>query len=219
MYLDLYDGMHRAVKVTSNPDAGEPYMQKGEREFLLCETCEGHLSLFEDYAAPIVKSLLSLTAENTPDAYVVRDVQYQRFKLFQMSVLWRASVASIKMFQHISLGPHEEQLRTMILAGDPGRPDEYGCLMLVMEKTKYLHRIIWSPVTDTIDGQTIYRFQTGRLFWYYFLVDPNLSDVAPYFLDPLGVLRVPKAPWPEEVVIQRLAGRIAEARKRRVARA
>jgi hypothetical protein len=215
MYFNMYDEKHRSLMVESDVEAGERFKQKGEREFLLCEACEGHIGTFETYSAPPVKSLLDLTAHAESACYIVSDLDYQSFKLFQMSLLWRASVASIAMFRNVSLGQHEERLRAMIHASDPGTPDEYGCMMLVMENTKYLHRIIWSPETDQIDGHPIYRFQTGRVFWYFFLPDHVVADAADYFLPQSGTLRVPKAPWPEHVVIQRLAGRIAQARNRR----
>ena len=215
MYLDLYDEKHRSLSVKSDASSKEVYTQQGEREFLLCGKCEGHLAEFERYAAPIVKSLLNLEAEHAAGYYSVKNIDYQHFKLFQMSVLWRASVASIEMFRKVALGPREEHLRSMILSDNPGTPEEYGCLMLIMEKTKYLHRIIWSPVTENIDGHTIYRFETGRLFWLYFLPNHKIPAVAEYFLDKSGNLLVPIAPWSEEDVIKRLAGKIAEAKKLR----
>ena len=101
----------------------------------------------------------------------------------------------------------------MILSEDPGSPDDYGCVMLVMEKTEYLHRIMWSPETDYIDGRPTIRFQTGRLFWYFFLPNRIVANAADYFLAKSGIFRVPKASWPEEVVIRRLEGRIAQARE------
>lgn len=209
MHLDLYDEKNRFLMVESDPDAGERYMQKGEREFLLCDTCESQLAKYETYSAPIVKSLLNLEAESTSDSYIVKDVDYQIFKLFQMSLIWRASVASIVMFRDVSLDFHEDSLRSMILSEDPGSPDDYGCVMFVMEKTEYLHRIMWSPETDYIDGRPTIRFQTGRLFWYFFLPNRIVANAADYFLAKSGILRVPKASWPEEVVIRRLEGRIA----------
>ena len=42
----------------------------------------------------------------------------------------------------------------------------------------------------------------------------NMADAASYFLGNEGLLHVLKAPWTEGDVIQRLAGRIAEARRR-----
>lgn len=215
MHLEMYDEKHRALMVESDPKTKERHLQKGEREFLFCDECEGRISKFEAYAAPIVKSMLNLEAEEVPDAYRVAGVMYPEFKLFQVSLLWRASVASIEMFGNVSLGDHEERLREMIFSEDPGMPDEYGCLMMAMEETKYLNRIIWSPETDEIDGFPVYRFQTGRLFWYFFLPNHVPADGTSYFLTESGVLLVPKAPWSEELVIQRLASRIAEAQRRR----
>ncbi len=214
MHLEMYDEKHRALKVESDPDSGEKFLQKGEREFLFCDDCEGRLGKFETYASPIIKSLFALEVEEEDDSYIVRDINYQSFKLFQMSLLWRASVASIDMFGNITLGGHEDRLRKMLLSEDPGPTDHYGCVMFAMQKTKYLHRMIWSPETDQIDGLPVYRFQTGRLFWYFFLPNEIPADAASQFLTDSGILRILKAPWNEDVVIQRLAGRIAEARKK-----
>ncbi len=214
MYLEMYDEKHRALKVESDPGTRERFPQKGEREFLFCDDCEGRLGKFENYASPIVKSLLALEVEEDDGTYIVRDINYQSFKLFQMSLLWRASVASIDMFGNIALGSHEERLRKMLLSEDPGPPDQYGCMMVAMQDTKYMHRIIWSPETDQIDGLPVYRFQTGRLFWYFFLPNAIPAGAASHFLTEGGNLQVPKAPWTEEVVMQRLAGPIAEARKK-----
>jgi hypothetical protein len=215
MYLDMYDDIHRAIKVESDPETGERFLQKGEREHLFCDTCEARLSRFERYCSPIVKSLYLLKVEEEDGTYLVRGVDYKLFKLFQLSLLWRASVASVAMFANIGLGPHDEVLRRAILSEDPGPPDQYACLMMAVPNTRYLHRILWSPETDHIDGITVYRFQTGRLFWFFFLPNQIPLGAEMNFLNEDGVLRVPRAPWPEEVILQRLAGRIAEAHKRR----
>jgi hypothetical protein len=42
-----------------------------------------------------------------------------------LSVLWRASVAAGRPFQEVSLGPHEESIRQMLLAEDVGNPEHY----------------------------------------------------------------------------------------------
>lgn len=215
MYLDMYDEKHRSLKIGSDFNSRERFMQKGEREYLLCEKCEAHLSEFESYAAPTIKSLSNLNVEHTDEYYFVKDVDYRIFKLFQMSLLWRASVASTAMFRNIRLGDFEDQLRSMILASDPGKPNEYGCLILIMENTKYLHRIIWSPETDHVDGCTTYRFQIGRLFWYFFLPGCVPSSATKYFLDEANLLHVPTVSWSEEIVVQRLAGRLAQSKVRK----
>ena len=212
MYLEMYDEKHRALIVDSDSTTKEQFVQKGEREYLFCSDCEERLSSLETYASPIVKSLLNLEAENASDSYIKTGISYPRFKLFQMSLLWRASVSSIAMFENVSLEAHEETLRKMILSNKPGDPNDYGCLMMLMQNTTYLHKMSWSPVTDEIGGILTYRFLTGRLFWYFFLPEHYPPDAARYFITESGILHVLKAPWSEEEVIRRLAGSIAKAR-------
>jgi hypothetical protein len=49
-YKPLYDAKHRAMQLEVER-AGARFLQKGYREPLLCEECEGRLSVFERYAA------------------------------------------------------------------------------------------------------------------------------------------------------------------------
>jgi hypothetical protein len=51
-------------------------------------------------------------------------------KLFQLSILWRASVAKGDFFSKVKLKPrHEEEIRKMLLNGEPGKEDRYPCGM------------------------------------------------------------------------------------------
>jgi hypothetical protein len=205
IYSPVYDEKHRAIMI---PSGKERFPQKGVREYLLCDGCDGFLSKFETYSSPIIKAIQNLNIDQFGNQYIIQDIQYLEFKLFQLSLLWRASTASVEMFRNVNIGAHEDIIRKMLISQKPGNPDEYGCIMFVLEDTKYLHQIIWSPVTDQIDGCTCYRFLTGRIFWYFF-PEAYPKYAGSFFLSPDGILRVVKAPWSEEIVIQRLAGLIA----------
>ena len=207
LYLPTYDENHRALMI---PRVKEKYPQKGIREYLLCDCCEEVLNRFETYSSPILKSIQDLSVTQLGDQYIIRDVQYAEFKLFQLSLLWRASVASVKMFENIDIGNHEDVIRKMLLSKNPGMPDQYGCMMFILGKTKYVHKTIGSPVEDVIDGYTCYRFQIGRIFWYFFLPDAYPKDALNFFLSSNGILRLVKAPWSEATVITRLSSIVAE---------
>lgn len=45
-YVETYDEKHRAIQVTSQPGEKEMFIQKGEREKLLCGDCELHIRLY-----------------------------------------------------------------------------------------------------------------------------------------------------------------------------
>jgi hypothetical protein len=210
LYLPIYEEKNHTFLII--PRGKEKYPpQKGIREYLLCDGCDVKvISKWETYASPIIKTIQELNITPYGDQYIVPDVQYTDFKLFQLSLLWRASVASVDVFKNISIGRHEEVIRKMLISKNPGAPEQYGCMMFVLDDTKYLQKTIWSPVEDTIDGFTCYRFLTGRIFWYFFLPEAYPKETKDFFLSTEGILRLGKAPWSEETVIRRIAGVVAE---------
>ncbi len=205
MYLPTYDERHRVVMI---PKGKSKYEQKGIREYLLCDVCDRTvIGKRENYCSPIVKSIQDLRISRNGDQYFVSNVDYTNFKLFQLSLLWRASISSAQMFENISLEKHHEEIiRKMLLSQDPGKPNKYGCVMFVLDNVRQLQKIIWSPVKDAIDGFVCYRFLTGRIFWYFFLPEGYPKDVENFFITPEGTLRIIRAPWSEETVVKRLAG-------------
>jgi hypothetical protein len=120
----------------------------GLKERLLCAACEGKFSKNESYVrnflyAPGVSPLKKLTigtsalsAGPAPQGIVldvrnVTGVDYAKLRLFQLSVLWRASVATGSFFKNVDLGPkHEQIIRGWLLAENPGPDDRYVCPMV-----------------------------------------------------------------------------------------
>ena len=168
LYAPLYDSKHRAISVNSDPGKSEQYIQKGIREKLLCEECETKLSLYETHAAKIARDIEVAKPDSTGNFIIVEGVDYSKFKLFELSLLWRASVSSHQMFAAVKLDEDEEKLRQLLLAGNPGESEDYGCMLLTFRNTKNLHRIFWSPLNDKLDGERCIRFTTGSLYWYFF---------------------------------------------------
>jgi len=209
MYLPTYDENPR--RAATIPEGRNKYEQKGIRENLLRGDCDRTIiGKWETYCSPIIKSIQDLNIIQNGDQYIIHNVQYSNFKLFQLSLLWRASIASVRMFENINIGKHEEIIRKMLLSENPSTPNNYGCMMFVLDDTEHLQKIIWSPVEDNIDGFTCYWFLTGRIFWYFFLPQAYPKDTENFFLTPEGTLRLVKAPWSEATLIKRIADIVAE---------
>src|SRR5205807_8245068 len=133
LHKDTYGEGHAALSVR----ADLPYvrrLRKGLRERLLCDGCEGVIKRYEDYFARTWygQGVLPQFAPEHGEAVVTDGLDYAAFKLFHLSILWRASVATREEFRDVKLGPqHEDAIRRMLLAGDPGPADRYrltGCL-------------------------------------------------------------------------------------------
>ncbi len=114
-YRALYDERHKAVLVKNEP-ARESKLQKGFRERLLCPDCEAFLNeSYEKYFKEIWFDLGK--CPSTTDERVIRvdGLDYRRFKLFHLSVLWRASISTREEFSAVSLGPHEAVMPERVL--------------------------------------------------------------------------------------------------------
>lgn len=101
---------------------------------------------------------------------VFNNIKYDEFKLFQMSILWRASVSNRPEFSKVDVGPHQEKLREMILNKDHGEPYEYGCLLITPRSmNKVLSQVILAPELIKVDGHRCCRFLFGNMFWLFFV--------------------------------------------------
>ena len=65
-------------------------VQTGIYEKLLCAECENGIGEYDRYASQILKHDKNLIIEQYSNAGVLKNVNYSLFKLFQMSILWRA---------------------------------------------------------------------------------------------------------------------------------
>jgi hypothetical protein len=98
----------RYFQISTNPSQKIIPRQKGIWETLLCQKCEGRLSQLEDYARRVLYGGTEISITQHPGKIIIHDLDYTRFKLFQMSLLWRAGVSKRPEFKNVSLGPHEE---------------------------------------------------------------------------------------------------------------
>jgi hypothetical protein len=175
LWKHTYDDKHRVEEM--GPEKRKaPWLQKGLRERLLCSPCEQYLNRFETYFNNVWFARGLPAPKISGPAICIRGFDYVAFRLFHLSVLWRASIASLPQFASISLSD-EDSIRKMILRGQPGVPGQYGILAnaLVDPTTdQVLHGIVTSPSrTIAVDGKHVgYDFIFGGCLWRY------LSDVG-----------------------------------------
>jgi hypothetical protein len=177
LYKHTYDDHHRHAAVKSRQihvtekSRGMTYMQNGVREYLLCSNCETQLSRYEKYASELLDSIeiLSTSKPGGLESIVIPNVDYKLFKLFQLSILWRASISKDEMFADVFLGPYEEIIRNMILNNNPGKPYEFGCTLYSSEGTKSLKTLIWPPRRFRFAGITCYHFLIFGFEWIYII--------------------------------------------------
>lgn len=190
MYKSMYDKSNRFYCVSSMSKKANTQKQKGEWERLLCSACEQKLSKYERYASLLLKNEMQTAIRQGKNVIEISSVDYKLFKLFQISILWRASISNRPIFKEVSLGEkHEEIVRNMLLNDEPGKHYKYGCIMLAtMHSGKHIDSLILQPEIKRIDGQISYRFVFGGFWWLYFCSShkPN-NTLSSVFLQRDGI--------------------------------
>lgn len=174
LFRTLYDEKHRFHVISTDEAERNKYQQKGPREPLLCADCEQQFSRYERYASLVLSGGIELGYQFDGPASVLSGLEYKQFRLFQLSVLWRAGVSRHEFFKDVSLGPHEEPLRLALLNEDPGPSERYGCVMYaVVHEGKIQQDLVLQPEHVRFSGLRGYRFVFGGLAWIYVVSSHN----------------------------------------------
>lgn len=143
---------------------------------LLCRRCATKLSKPANYMAYVLEHGLEQAPEAKGNFVILRGMDYERIKLFQLGLLWKASVSEKPFFTKVSLGPHQEKIRKMLLEENPGASDDYGCLILRRELNQ-ADGSVTPPLKLKFQGNNAYRFVFGGFIWTY-IVSNHFDDAA-----------------------------------------
>lgn len=205
LYGDLYNAQHKLMGITGKGNKGWKPLQKGIREYLFCSACEQHLN--EKYEKPFLKQW---TIDSPLPGHIKQDstysavYDYQTFKLFHLSILFRSSVSFLPTFQEVNLGRHEERIRNMLIIEDPGQEWEYPILAFAVlnGRGKVEKRLISRPICGRHEGHRAYGQIYGGAMWWI-LVSSHRNDLfCRVGLQPSGKLTMVAEPWNEIGVVQ-----------------
>lgn len=161
--------------------------RSGLKEPLLCTDCEARFSRYENYfrklfygnkpgplkKVPVGTQIdLSAFPGLDPDILGVSEIKldYASFKLFVLSLLWRASVAKGPFFERVDLGPHENQIAMMLKTEDPDSDLRYPIMMVNVRHAKYgLEDFIQQPDCVRDGARRAYSFILGGFMLVVFV--------------------------------------------------
>jgi hypothetical protein len=190
-----YDEKHR-MEVLDQSRLRPGLIQKGLRQRLLCTVCENLLAnRYEEYFSSLWYLHGALPEVAGGPYWNLLKLDYSRFKLFHLSILWRASISTLPAFSEVSLGPSEERLRVMLLDQQAGTIDDFqifGVLLLFPGSSQVCDGLISSPTLQVRDEHRLYMFTFGGCVWHYYesLGEPNplFAQIA---LSPAGTITLP----------------------------
>lgn len=200
MYKDMFGKNHKLILqpfrqgAVENREIKRP--SEGEYEGgLLCAECDNILlgHYFEDYASRAIYGGQLLEEECPRFQTCINPhgigfikcerLNYHKYKLFLLSVLWRASISTRPFFSEISLAAeHEEEIRKMILTKDAGEVSKYPIFICTYANNLNLPKqLIAQPkqISATDELQS-YSFMINGYF--YFFYTNKSSAVLPQFV-------------------------------------
>jgi hypothetical protein len=181
----MYDPNHRFFAISCDPSVNDRLFQKGLREIMLCENCDNRiLSAYGNYARRELHGGESIQTAVDGNDFRIWGLDYTRLRLFFLSLLWRMSVSTLPYFKEVSLGPHEEVLRRMLLEGRPGEPDQYGLLCVApVFDAQNVGDWMMPPDFVRMNGRRIYRCVIDGLLYCFFVGSSSLPrDLTERFI-------------------------------------
>jgi hypothetical protein len=156
-------------------------VQTGYFEKLLCQECEALLSAYEStfkqtWMNTIPPNFTRLKTRPLEDAIRVEIPDYASFKLFHLSVLWRAAVSSGFKVPHITLGPYDSEIAAMILNRDLGQPGDFpflGFLSIDWEKRPVGTVCPLAKGTGRFEGHHFYLMSYAYCDWTFIIARPG----------------------------------------------
>lgn len=177
-----HDTRHRLVEL--HREGCRRYIQKGFRGPLLCHDCEQLLN--DKYEKPAKAAWFDqrkLPPRISTAEVVVNGLDHAKFKLFHLSILWRAAVASEGEYGPVQLSKSDEvRMRAMLRNEDPGPVTEYpiiALLLLLPPNREPAFGIIQSTSYEIIDYWRVYRTVYGACAWQSAPVAAYLAPTSP----------------------------------------
>jgi len=212
LHQPVYDEKHRTL-LFKHGDSSPRLLQKGLRESLLCDECEQRIQKFEDYFARYWYRTRPIPERVEDPELLLKGLDYRRFKLFLLSIVWRACVSRLPEFATASLGRHEQAIRRMILEGDPGTSEDYPIyagLIIDPESHGLWDQVILQPLRIRVGPHWACRMVLGGVSWTVITSSHQTLPLQDHFLTESGELRLTSVAWAD---FARATGLVEATRK------
>jgi len=198
LHRSVYDDRHRTLVL--GLERPTKVLQKGVREALLCDACEARFQRYEHYFAELWYRNRRLPTLKAGDFYTLENLDYTKFKLFILSIVWRGSVSRRPEFDGMSLGPHEERIRRMLLANDARSSSDYpvlGGLIIDPEDGMIWDNAMLAPMSIRVSRHNAARMLFGGVSWTVLTSSHSEPRLDPLSLKTNGTLVMPVTTWQE----------------------
>ncbi len=215
----------KLVSFQLEPDARVRLTQDSWYERLLCETCEGRFSALETRWIARMRSVNQAITEGAP-VVELPDFDYDSFRTFLLSILWRSSVSTLDPFESVKLSTTDnEALRLALLAGSTRAVGKWHILLRAIVDTQRVlqfEQFLLKP-TGTAAGSTIrFRYIFGGFVVDFFnekmtTPDSLVRDEATFKVFPIAMTDVDEIMYAGVWAIDKDRRGLTDARIKRTA--
>lgn len=192
VYKPAYDVQHKLHVLNLSSKIKKYRIQKGIKQKMLCSECESFLN--KTYEKPFYDYWFTnrvLPDPFPPGIYWLKGIDYAAFKLFHLSVLYRAHFATQEMFEDIALAEsHVARLRELLLNQNPGDPHEFSIMGTVAIDDDRIPRydLIMKAENLRQDTHKFCCFVFGACSWMYKISQHQDPIGIKYCLRPSGCM-------------------------------
>lgn len=190
MYKGLFGDKHKLAFVSLDNIQKHKFISTGiyERD-VLCQKCDNEiLGKLESYASrafyrkyfandDLLKSFNERDQVNLFKSITIESIEYTRFKLFLLSILWRAHISKHPFFKDIDLGKYADKIRMMILTNEPGGEEELQTMIAIAKSDKIPLQSVIMPRYLRFDGNSSYIFFINNIFYHFNLSQHNKLSI------------------------------------------
>jgi len=188
-----------------SPEGYREVRQQGLWEHLFCHDCEQLLS--REYENGFANFWVNNSAlpDELKEEITIEGIDYLKFKLYHLSILFRTSVSQLPSFQHIDLGPHEEVIRQMLLNQTDNANYHLIAAALVREDNSVVKGLIMFPRRGSFEGHTFYQTLYAGCAWLIKVSSHNLPGIVGTGLQEDGTMFLSNERWEGYQAVQEMA--------------
>ena len=172
----------RAIVFKTDYRGSREHSQETWQEYLLCYDCEQIFQRYEWYVSQLLyyPRRINVVVKNTKSTRGFIGIDYQQLKQFQLSILWRASIAYHKCYEWVQLKPEQlEELRVILCYKKYCPPGKYWCEMSTYyddeNKLQESTQFICNPTCQLIKDELRFIFIFGGYIWTFHVSEKTLQ--------------------------------------------
>ena len=205
----LYNEKHQLHKIETQEFAKSGkfgYIPTGDYEGgILCKECDNELiGSLETYGRKVLFGGLSQNEfidcknfKNPNDGFeysICQNVDYKKFKLFLLSILWRSCITKRDVFKEAEIPESDlEKIRLMLLNNEPGELKEFPIIILSYLNDETMPKdLIFQPIKSITPEKSLITFLLGGFVFIFNITDnyKGLEEIEEITITPENKLTI-----------------------------